>query len=509
MKKTSIRALAIGCALATTVALTACGGGPTGGDADAGTDVVTTLAVGVQNPPNSFDPAQLHDGTQRYVWGAIFDTLIYSDHDGELKPSAAESWEYSDDALTLTLHLRDDMTFSDGDPVTSEAVKVTLDRTIDSAGSQQNNLAAIASIDTPDDYTVVLNLSEPDPNLLVALAYGSGVIGDPDTIDEDSTGINPIGSGPYTLDTERTVNGSSYVLEKREDHWNADAYPFDEVTVEVIPDRTALVNALFDGQLDMGNVQATQVEQAKQSGFEVELVDGLSIASIVISDREGTVAPELTDVRVRQAINLAFDREGMVDKLLGGLGVPTGQIFNSLSPAFVPALDEEYPYDPERARELLADAGYPDGFSLAMPENQIVLTFQPTITSALADIGIDVVWEPVPAQSAGQTTKWGMYFNMGSTAAPSRTTALYFDAGGSQNPFQVTTPELDALLQAIRVETDPDAAAELYQELNTYAVEQAWIAPLFTLSTAWATSDGYAYVGTGNSLNDIRNFGVE
>lgn len=503
----AVRRLAIGCSIFLAVALTACSGGPA--ESEGTEEAATTLSVGVQNPPNSFDPAQLHDGTQRYVWGAIFDTLVYSDSDGKLQPGAAESWEYSDDALALTLHLRDDMTFSDGDPVTSEAVKLTLDRTIATAGSQQNNLAAIVSVETLDDHTVVLNLSEPDPNLLVSLAYGSGVIGDPETINDESSAIDPIGSGPYTLDVDRTVNGSSYVLKKREDHWNADAYPFDEVTVEVIPDRTALVNALFDGQLDVGTVQSTQVAQAEQSGFEIERVDGLSIASIVIADRDGAVAPQLKDVRVRQAINLAFDREGMVDKLIGGFGVPTGQVFNSLSPAFVPELDDEYGYDPERARELLADAGYPDGFSITMPENQIVLTFQPTITAALADIGIDVEWEPVPAQSAGQATKWGMYFNMGSTAAPSRTTALYFDAGGSQNPFQTTTPELDELLEEIRVATDPDEANELYQEVNTYAVEQAWVAPLFTLSTVWAISDGYAYLGTGNSLNDLRNFGVE
>jgi peptide/nickel transport system substrate-binding protein len=507
MRSTVVRRLAIGCSILLAATLTACSGGPA--ESAAPGETATTLAVGVQNPPNSFDPAQLHDGTQRYVWGAIFDTLIYSDTDGHLQPAAAESWEYSDDARVLTLHLRDDMTFSDGDPVTSAAVKTTLERTIATPGPQQNNLAAIASIETPDDHTVVLDLNEPDPNLLVALAYGSGVIGDPDTIDDKRSAINPIGSGAYTLDTDRTVNGSTYVLHKRKDYWNADAYPFDEVTVEVIPDRTALVNALFDGRLDMGTVQATQVEQAKQSGFEIERVDGLSIASIVISDREGAVAPELSDVRVRQAINLAFDRKGMVDKLLGGFGVPTGQIFNSLSPAFVPELDEEYGYDPERARELLADAGYADGFSITMPENQIVLTFQPTITAALADIGIDVEWQPVPAQSAGQATKWGMYFNLGSTAAPSRTTELYLEAGGSQNPFQTTTPELDELLEKVRLTTDPDAANALYQELNTYAVEQAWIAPLFTLSTSWAISDGYAYLGTGNSLNDIRNFSVK
>ncbi|PRX96556.1 ABC transporter substrate-binding protein [Allonocardiopsis opalescens] len=485
------------------IALTACGG--PGGSQDEG---AATLTFGVQAPPNSLDPAQLHDGTQRYVWGSLYDTLIYSDNEGELQPAAAESWEYSEDARTLTLRLRDDMTFSDGDPVTSEAVRVTLERTRDTAGPQQNNLGAIESVDTPDEHTVVLNLSEPDPNLLVALAFGSGVIGDPDTIDDESTALNPVGSGPYVLNREETVDGSTYVLERRDDHWNADAYPFETVTVRAIQDRTALFNALLTGELDAGTVDETQAGQVERAGFTLQRVDGISVGQIVIADRAGEVVPALADVRVRQAINLAFDRQGIIDAIFLGLGQPTTQIFNTLSPAFVEELNGEYEYAPDRARELLAEAGYPDGFTLTMPANLFVQQVQPTITQALADIGITVEWEPVPAQQSGQTTNWGMYFNLGAVAPPSRTVALYFEESGSQNPFGTTDPELDGLLEDLAAETDPEAANGIYREINAFAVENAWSAPIFLQSTNWATRDGVEYVGTANALFDIRVFAL-
>jgi len=490
--------------IAASLALTACGG-ESSPEAEA---APTTLTFGVQAAPNSLDPAQLHDGQQRYVWGAVYDTLIYSDNEGVLKPGAAKSWEYSADAKSLTLKLRDDMEFSDGDPVTSAAVKTTLERTKTTPGPQQSNLSAVASIEAPDEHTAVINLSRPDPNLLVALSYGAGAIGDPDTVNEPRTALDPIGSGPYTLDRTATVDGTKYVLSRRDDHWNAEAYPFKTVTVRVIQDRTALFNALLTKELDAGTVDSAQAKQIEASGFDLAPVEDVSTASIVIADRAGQVAPPLADVRVRQAINHAFDRSKMLDALVGGNGRPTGQIFSKRSPAYSQDLDNAYAFNPEKARSLLKEAGYANGFTLTMPANVIVQTYQASITQALADIGITVEWEPVPAQSSGQTTKWGMYFNLGTTAAPSRTTALYFGKSGSQNPFKYEDPKMNDLLAKLAGETDTARSGEIYKEINRYATDNAWLAPLFSLKTTWATTKGLTYNGTGSAVPDLRVFGV-
>ena len=493
-------------ALAASLSLTACGGAEPSSVEGA---APTTLTFGVQAAPNSMDPAQLHDGQQRYVWGAVYDTLIYSDNAGVLQPGAAKSWEFSPDSRSLTLKLRDDMKFSDGDPVTSKAVKTSLERTMTTAGPQQSNLSAVASVDAPDDHTVVLGLSRPDPNLLVALSYGAGAIGDPDTINEARTALDPVGSGPYTLDRNATVDGTKYVLNRRDDYWNVKAYPFKTVTVRVIPDRTALFNALLTKELDAGTtVDAAQSKQVESNGFTITRVEDVTTAGIVIADRAGQVAKPLANVKVRQAINHAFDRKKMLEALVSGKGRPTEQIFNKLSPAYDAGLDDAYSFDPEKARNLLKEAGYPDGFSLTMPANVVVQTYQASITQALADIGIKVEWEPVPAQSSGQTTKWGMYFNVGSTAAPSRTTALYFGKSGSQNPFRYEDPKMNELLTKVAAETDPTRAGEIYKEINKYATDNAWLAPFFSLETSWATKSGLEYRGTGSAVPDLRVFGV-
>lgn len=502
-------ALAVAAAVSIALVLSACAGA-TGepGTTGAGEASPATLAFGVQAPPNSFDPAQLHDGQQRYVWGAVYDTLILSDTTGELQPNAAESWEYSDDAKTLTLTLREGMTYSNGEPVTAQDVATILDRTRTTAGPQQTNLAAVDSIEAPDERTVVLNLSEADPNLLVALSYGAGVVAEPEAFESEAGALDPVGSGPYTLDRDRTVDGSTYVLERRDDYWNADAFPFETITVRAIQDRTALFNALMSGELDAGTVDATQRAQAESAGLELTSVEGVSVGAIIIADRAGEVSEPLADVRVRQAINYALDREGMIEGILGGAGAPASQLFNRSSPAFVEDLDGRYEFNPDEARRLLAEAGYEDGFTLTMPANLPVTNFQPTIAQSLADVGITVEWEPVPAQQSGQTTRWGMYFNFGSAAAPSRTAALYLQPTGSQNPFRYQDETIDALLAEAQQETDPERANELYREMNEYVVEQAWYAPMFLQATTWATSDGIAYVGDSDSLPDIRVFGT-
>ncbi|WP_129669279.1 ABC transporter substrate-binding protein [Phytoactinopolyspora endophytica] len=499
--RTTGSALLVG-ALLVASACSSEGGGSTSPQGDA------TLVFGVPQPPNSLDPAELHDGVQRYVWGALFDTLLYLDHEGELQPAAAESWEYSDDALTLTLHLRDDMSFSDGEPVAAEDVRGTLERTRTTAGAQQGNLSAIESIEVPDDHTVVLNLSEPDDNLLNSLAQAAGVVGDPETLDNPRTQLDPVGSGPYTLDADQTEDGVVYVLDRRDDHWNTGAYPFDTVTIRPIADRTAQFNAMIAGELDAATVDGEMAEHAVDAGLSLTEVEGVGLAQIVLADRDGEVVPALADLRVRQAINMAIDRAGMVESLNYGFGVPTAQIFNPLSSAYLPEREQTYPYDVEAARELMAEAGYGDGFTLAMPGNLMSMQFQATLSQAFADIGITLQWDPVPAQTSGQSTDWAAYWNIGGAAPPSRAVAQYFAPDGSNNPFGSIDPELNGLIEEVAAEIDPDEADELYRRINQFGIDNAWFSPALWIDTIWATVEGVEYVGSALSMPDLQVFDV-
>ncbi|GAA4917296.1 ABC transporter substrate-binding protein [Nesterenkonia rhizosphaerae] len=489
--------------------LTSCGSG--GGDESAAGGQVqeeVTLEFAVQRPPNSLHPSELHDGEQRFVWGTLFDTLLHIDEAGELHPGAAEEWEYSDDALTLTLRLREDLSFSDGREVTAEDVKGTLDWTRNEPGPQAANLASIESVEAEDDRTVVISLSEPDGNLLNALSQAAGVIGDPESIENPQTQLNPVGTGPYTLNPDRTQDGVEYVLERRDDHWNVEEYPFTTVTVQAIQDATARYNALLAGQVDAATVNGELVEQAENAGLTVHPAEGATLAQLVLADRQGEVTPELADTRVRQAINLALDREGMLQALMYGYGSPTEQLFPPTGDAYLSEAEGAYEHDLEDARRLMEEAGYSDGFTLAMPATMVSMQFQAALSQAFSDIGIRLQWDPVQQQESGNSGQWSAYWNISGGAAPSRIVDYYFEPDATNNPFGTTDPELDELLEAAAAETEPDEVAALYREISQFGLDEAWFAPVMWIDTMWATTEGIEYTGGGLFPQDLKAFGV-
>ncbi|WP_432246181.1 ABC transporter substrate-binding protein (plasmid) [Arthrobacter sp. G.S.26] len=484
---------------------TACGGTEQegAGTAPSGASSNATLALAMTAAPASLDPAQLQEGEQTYVWGSVFDTLLYFDNDAKLQPNAAESWKFSDDGLTLSLTLREGMTFSNGDAVTAKDVAGTLERTRTTPGQQQGKLAVVASIEAPDDRTVVLKLKQSEPALLTNLALAAGVIGDPATLNDKTTALDPKTSGPYTLDKAATVAGTTYVLNRRDDYWNAKAYPFKKVTVRVIQDRTAIFNALQAGEVDAGTVDATQVQQMEAAGFKMNKVEAQALANLVLADRDGTLLKPLADERVRKAINMAFDREKLVQLAMRGSGKATVQVFGPRGPAYDAALEASYKFDPAGAKKLLADAGYANGFDVTMPATVLSKSFEPLITQALGDIGIRVNWEPVPPQNAAaavSSKKFPMFFFMdGIAGLTHRELDNNFSANGFLNPFGSKYPELTDLITEVRAETDEAKAAELYKKINAFAVEHALDAPLFYIGSTWATKSGIEYLGNGKT----------
>ncbi|MFJ2241634.1 ABC transporter substrate-binding protein [Streptomyces sp. NPDC087859] len=490
-------------------ATTACDSTPAA-PSSSGTD--TTLALSILGTPNSFDPAQLIEGQQTYVWDSIYDTLLLQDNKGVLRPGAAQSWAYSKDGRTLTLKIRQDMKFSSGDAVDANAVKATLERIRSTPGQSQLSLASVSSVEAPDASTVRIKLEQPDASLLAALSTSPGVIGDPKTMADKSSTLNPVGSGPYTLDTKATVNGSVYVLKRRDDYWNKKAYPFKTVKIRVITDPTASANALKAGETNAGTVDVSQVPAIKAAGFEITHVQATAGAFLVLADRAGTKLKPLGDLRVRKAVNMAFDRQKIVTQVLRGSGKATDQLFNPQSGAYDETLNKLYPYDVAGAKKLLAEAGYPNGFSVTMPSLVFTKSFEPIFTQALADIGIKVTWEPVPAQqttTAVASGKYPMFLLVEGLSNDAVMTRSFYTPSGFRNVFRSTDPKLTSLLGRAARELDPAKASGIYREINAFGVENAWLAPVFYIGTDWATKKGITYLGDGSStMATIRQFGV-
>ncbi|MFM9442874.1 ABC transporter substrate-binding protein [Streptomyces acidiscabies] len=503
-RRQALTALGVGAVLFTSAA---CDSQPASTSAS-----LSTLALSIFGTPNSFDPAQLLEGQQMYVWDSVYDTLLLQDNQGRLQPGAARSWQYSTDARTLTLKLRTGMKFSDGSPVDSAAARATLDRIRTTPGPSQGMLASLAAVEAPDATTVVIRLKRPDGSLLTALSQAAGVIGDPKTMTTKSAALEPVGSGPYTLDKGQTVNGSVYVLERRADYWNKAAYPFATVKVRVISDPTAAANALKAGQTNAGTVDISQLSGFPAPAFEHQHVDATAGATLVLADREGQVLKPLGDVRVRKAINMAFDRAKMVRQLLRGSGRPTTQIYNPKGTAYDTSLNQTYGYDPQGAKRLLAEAGYPDGFSVTMPSLVFTKTFEPTLTQALGDIGVKVTWQPVPPQqavSALASKKYPLFLVVDGLAATPTETRNFYSPTGYRNVFNSTDPRLAALLDRADRELDPDKAAGIYRQINKFGVDNAWYSPVFQIGSDWVTKKGITYLGDGSStLATVRQFGT-
>lgn len=478
-------------------------------DSDTGTDELT---LGITGLPASLAPGQLDEGDPAFIWTAVYDNLLILDNDGVIQPNAAESWEYSEDLKTLTLKIREGMTFSTGEPVDASAVAATLEYVRTTPGRQQARVAVIDSIEATDDTTVVITLSQPDAELLINLTGDAGVIADPATLEDPKTALRPVASGPYEFD-DATSDGVTWVLNKREDYWNADAYPFEKLTIRAIADRAAGTNALLAGELDAGIAESPAVvDQLKDQGFTVTHVDASLVGSLIFLDRTGAVLKPLGDVRVRQAINMAFDREAWAEQVFQGAGVPTEQLFNPKGMAYDPDLEGTYPYDVDGAKKLLADAGYPDGFTATMPSSFISQAFEPQLTQALKDIGITVQWEPVPPQdvvSSLSSGKYGMVFFFDGLSLAPRELQNNFGVDGFLNPLHYTDDTLTQLMGEVDFAATDEASADLYQQINAHIVEEALDSPIAYLGTDWVTRDGIEYLGNGSStLSTVRQFGL-
>ncbi|MGH8954578.1 MAG: ABC transporter substrate-binding protein [Microbacterium sp.] len=506
------RTAAILTAGALLASLTACAGSESG--EGAAQDESHDLIIGSMGAPANLDPAMLYEGQTAYIWSAVYDTLLAKDVEtGEIVGNAAESWEYSEDGRTLTLELRDGMTFSSGDAVDAEAVAATMNRTRTTPGTQQGRFSSVEDVVAVDETTVEVKFSEYDPAFVTTLINATGVIADPATVDEEKTKTDPIGSGPYTLDTDKTVAGSTYVLAKRDDYWNADAFPFDSITVKVFADPTATFNALQAGEIYASTVNPQQLGPIKTDpAYSVQQVSGATIAELIILDRTGEQFPALGDPRVRQAINLALDRDGIVKALLPETGTATAQLFGPGGQAYEEDLDSYYEHDVDKAKELLAEAGYADGLTLPVPSTYMTTQFEPLLSQQFADAGITLEWIATPPNETDGINfsgKYAMTIAFGSFTGGDAGILEQNFGSGQNNPSGYSDADIDAAFTEIYSTTDEAAVADAYTALNEHAVEIGLTAPIARIDPVWVTRNGVAYLDTGKSgMNEIRVFGL-
>ncbi len=445
------------------------------------------LALQFRGAPMSLDPALQGTASGSIFTVLAYDPLIYKAPDGSLQPNLATEWEFtSDDMTTFQVTLREGVTFADGETMDAEAVKASFEYFLDKGGPNLSSVGPIDAVEVVDDLTVAIHYSEPfsdAPASLNQLSMMGNVIGPEGLADPDSLLRSMDGAGQYLYNPDASVPDSEYVYDRNPDYWNPDAQMWERVTVQIISDQNAVLNAASTGQIDFGLGSALMAEAAEGAGLEIASVPFYNW-ELRLADTEGEINPALGDERVREAIGLAIDRETIVEALGGEyMAVSDQMVVEGIEGHNA---DIGWEYDPDRARDLLAEAGYEDGFEMKLldsglqdPDSRIAQA----VSSSLSEVGIevDLVVDTVSIPSfiekaetlEYEATIWASNGDVGNTYRGYRST------GSMTNPFGFVDDEMESLYaESLRVAGDDRDA--VYQDMSARWQELAYSIPVLT-----------------------------
>ncbi|HEY8527912.1 MAG TPA: ABC transporter substrate-binding protein [Acidimicrobiales bacterium] len=467
--------------------LGACGGENTagsdrddeGGSGEARPDRSAILKWGSMRA-ESLDPIRQVAGTEEVWLNAIFDTLLtISPIDGTIGPRLAEEWEVDGQRIRLTL--RDGVTFQDNTPFDAEAVKFNLDRVLSDPDSNiRSRIPQLARVRVVDDGTVDLELSEPTPlAVLMALTNRPGMMASPTAVREAGSSAAfseaPVGCGMYRVEGAWHPR-ESLSVRAWDGYWDPDAQTLGGIDFTEVA-MSQKVNALRSGSIDIASFEGFDVSALEQED-SIRLTVGPAPRGRGLTVNS-TIAP-LDDLRVRQAIAHAIDREAVVEALTSGYGEPRYQPFASDSPAYDPELDDLYTYDPDRARDLLAEAGYEDGLSFRSIVGGTAtsyVTFGELLQAQLREVDIDMDLELVDQASTipqlfEQDRAASAPIGGGATAAETDLfIRQYYLRDGAFNAGNTEVRGIRTLLRRAGASPDTDAARVHYREINRRVLE--------------------------------------
>ncbi|MGV2982121.1 ABC transporter substrate-binding protein [Microbacterium sp. AGC85] len=506
MNKRILGPLAAGAALA--LVMTGCAG-----SAVPASTHDDTLKLGTMSLPNSLDPVDAIGGAMPF-FQAVYDTLILRAPDGTFEPMLATEWSYDESQTVLSLTLRDDVAFDDGTPFDAAAAKANLDRFRDSGGPNAAYLTG-AEIAVIDDTHITITLPQADPGLIFYLTDSAGLMANPTKFaEEDALVTTPDGTGAYVLDTDETAIGTTWAYDRRDDYWGEEP-DFSTLTISVFDNENAIVNGLKTGQLDSALVQNTDQQLAAEQDTNLTMQDVMfDFQGVLLFDRDGVVTPALADPKVRQALNYAVDRETLLSVVREGRGEVTSQVWGTDTQGYDEALDEYYDHDPEKAKELLAEAGYADGFELTLPRLTTIVTdnIASSLQADMEAIGVTLTWADVDSATALQQIFVNrefsaMVMNMGQSSSDWVTQSTLL-APGTFNFFGTSDEKIQQLAGEVR-SLPAEESAELYRELNQHVVEEAWFLPFYRMTYKLVTVPGIEAVPqAGSAETSIYNYSL-
>lgn len=471
--------------------LSGCGGSGGGGAVTPEPSNDLIIAIGAE--PENLDPLKMMSSPAATISEHMVESLIYLDVDGTLQPALAETWEPSEDGLAWDLKLREGVQFHDGTPFNAEAVKYNLDRFIGFEDPEKKAVFAfllgeVSEVEAVEEYLVRIHLNRPFAPIASHLSHSFISMHSPASLEALPDGEyvdKPVGTGPFVFGS--WDRGQQIVMAKNDNYWGG-APQLDSVTFKFVPEAGSRVMMLEAGEVH-AIMAVPPTEISRLEGVDgIDVVRQTSVRVIYMGFNQERELFE--DVRVRQALNYAIDKDALINTVFQGVGQPS-------SAPVVPAIFGytevgPYEYNPEKARELLADAGYADGFEITLfhptgryPQDATVAV---AVQAMLAEVGVTakletrewgtyldtVIVEPEEAQHDIFMLGWG-------TMTLDADYGLYALFHSSQwppanNVSYYNNPEVDALLDEARVTPDRAVREGLYTEIITKIWEEApWL----------------------------------
>ena len=454
------------------------------------------LRIALQSDADVLDPDQSRTFVGRIVYASLCDKLVDITPELEIVPQLATEWSWNDDNTVLTMRLREDAVFHDGTPFDADAVVRNIDRSQNLEESRrQSEVASITGAEATGEHEVRITLAQPDATLLSQFADRAGMMMSPTAFDEAGAefGLNPVCSGPYRF--EDRVAQDRIVLAKFPDHYDAASYHFDTVTFLPIPDTTVRFANLRSGDIDILERLATQDIPAAEAdeGIEVTTATSLGYQGITFNVGNGARAenPWGEDARLRRALSYAIDREALNQVVFEGTFVPGNQSFPPDSPWY----DARHPVearDVDRARELLAEAGYPDGLALEVqvPNTNVPLQVMQVVQAMAAEAGIEIEITAkefatlLSDQTAGDYT--ASQIGWSGRVDPDGNVHQFVTTGGGINDSGFSDAAVDEALNAARASNDDAERKADYDAARDVLIEEAPLVYLYHES--WVTA---------------------
>ena len=432
------------------------------------------ITVGIaQDLDDSLDPHQTVAAGTREVLFNIFEGLVKPNSDGEMIPAVAEKYTLSEDGTTYTFTLREGVKFHNGQTVTAEDVVYSINRCAAVPEGQEKPLvaafSAVKSVEALDEKTVAVTIAQRD---LEFISYMTAAIIPADYENQDTA---PVGTGPFRF-VSRTPQ-QDFVMERFEDYWGAPAW-LDKVTYKICENADALVMNLNGGSIDLcAHLTSAQASQLNQN-FQV-LEGTMNLVQAIYLNNQ---AKPFDNQLVRQALCYAIDRQGIMDMVADGHGTAVGSsIYPAFTKYFLPELVDKYPHSVEKAKELLAQAGYPNGFdmTISVPNNyQPHMDTAEVVAEQLREAGINVTIQPVEWSTWLDTIYNGRQFQatvVGVDAANMTARAMLerFTSDYGKNFINYNNPAYDALFQQAINAQDEAAQTDLYKQMEAMLADTA------------------------------------